>query len=334
MLLEGRSYQDAFDFLSSALVPPSHVKRQSLNLIRIEIEEAPVAPPAPQPSAASASKRPLPVKARESSSPGLTPGIEVFDEWAAVIRHQDELSKQKELNERAAQKERQRQYWLALEAQRRETNSRENLRVRKDTLDDQTLLHAELTTGEHTVQADRSQETAKRSRAAAIMAENAADRLRVQELAREAERSENARVLARYHEQQDDEIRKQEETKAAKQQVATALQGSYAAQGELQQRQKRKEREEQLHLSEKWAEVEATTEKQRQRYFDHIREIQKKTEKKEELFKNYVGDRRKELLQQDESRQVRAFAEQEAKEEQKRAQQREDRLRVKRTRYE
>jgi hypothetical protein len=193
--------------------------------------------------------------------------LEIFDEWAAVLRHKDEMAKIDEMKEKEAQKERQRKYWEALEEQRKELKTKALQSNEENRFREQEALKQQIDFGKNNAELAQAKEQEKKVKAMELMLENFREKQKAKEDIKEQEKNENKAIQEHLRNLQDREMERVEQEKNAKLRLASALKQSYTVQEQLKMQEKYKEKELDKLFTAKQEEVAVTVEKDRQRVF-------------------------------------------------------------------
>lgn len=189
----------------------------------------------------------------------------MFDEWAAVLRHQDEVSRAAEEREREIQRERQQGYRRELEAQKAELDARIKRSQEAGTLEEREAVQMQADFIKKNVETEKLEQMEKRAQTGAMMRENLAERQRAEQVAKEREYRENRLILedaARLAEEEQRKLRIQGEMKAR---VTNALRESYAIQESMKRQQDMREKEIDRAFLAKEEQCSAENERNRQR---------------------------------------------------------------------
>ena len=187
-------------------------------------------------------KRLYPLKPKERN-PYVTYLIGVFDEWAAVAQHMDEVNKETENRERLLMRERQVMYRQELEDQRKEIATRVKMGNNMTTEGEKASMQKQLDFAKAVAEKDVLKAHEKKTRAVNIMGENIKAKRKVIDEAKAQEERENSVVVENLRKIEQEERVKVELEKQKKITLASALQVSYTVQEDLRKQQKDREKE-------------------------------------------------------------------------------------------
>ncbi len=214
----------------------------------------------------SPEKRSMPVKPKESIHPPIIPPpLEVYDEWAAVLRHQDEVSLAAEERERQLQKERQRLYSQQLAAQKAELDSRMRRNTEVGSVEDREAVQLQTDFVKQKAELEKLQSAEKRAKAESIMQENLVEKRRATMAVKELEKQDNMMVLEQIKRINEEGEQKVRDEKDVKVRVVNALRESYEIQEEMKRRQRMQTKELDKVFLKKEEELSQENERNRQR---------------------------------------------------------------------
>lgn len=211
----------------------------------------------------SAKKRYYPIKPKESKI--MSSFIEVFDEWAAVAQHLDEVNKVADCRERQLIKQRQEKYRQELEKQTRELCNRNYAAKNALSAEDRELLRQQQSILKGSANEEVAEEQRKKELAAKIMDENVMWKQRAVEAMREVKRREDLEALEVSKKLQEEERAQIEALKRERVKIANALNESYTIQEEMKKREQERAKEMDRKYSEMHREKLSRDEEYRQR---------------------------------------------------------------------
>lgn len=232
--------------------------------------------------------------------------IEVVDEWAAVLRHQDEVSKETESREKEQQREKQKHYREELAKQRAEAESKNRLEKQQRELEELSALEFSSGFLKISSEAERLRDAERKAVASQLVEESIKEKRRVKQLEKERDLRENQAIMDAMRQRSYEEQLKKQEEQNMKQLQQEELRRTY----ELQEQMKQKNRQEEktrdaIYLSEE-QQQEAKRERDRQRYFAVLREKQRLADGREKLYLNYSPAKLQDLQRQDEISHLKA----------------------------
>eukprot|EP00831_Metopus_contortus_P011633 TRINITY_DN14634_c0_g1_i2.p1 TRINITY_DN14634_c0_g1~~TRINITY_DN14634_c0_g1_i2.p1 ORF type:complete len:593 (-),score=113.44 TRINITY_DN14634_c0_g1_i2:147-1925(-) len=249
-------------------------------------------------------KRLYPVKPKER----------VFDEWAAVLQHQDEANREAANTEKLMLRERQQVYRMELESQLISAKERARLGIEKDRkLDRKSMLEQQDLT-EANEKRGLLQEQEKKTKAQALMEENLRLKQRSMAMSKLQEEDENHSYIESLKRAQIEEQKRTEQEILNKQRMTKALQESYDLYENLKRQERQKEKDVSRLYDISHRERLLREEHERQRFFDHLKEKQLHNDEKAKLYKYFIQEKREDQLREDEKAQFRAMQERLAKE--------------------
>jgi len=238
----------------------------------------------------SPERRKLPVRPKER----------VIDEWAAVLRHQDEVNEEAESRKKMQQREKQRLYREELAQQRLEIESKNRLCKQQQELEEKSALDFNSGFLKRSCEIERQRELERKAMTLQIMEENLKEKRRIEQLEKERSLRENQLIMnAMRQGEYEKEIRAQQE-QSIKQIQREELKRTYELQEQMKQRYKEEEKTlNKIYFNEE-QELELKKEKDRQKYFEILKKKQKITDERERMYKNYSPVKLADLERQDE----------------------------------
>ena len=226
--------------------------------------------------------------------------IDIVDEWAAVLKHQDEVSKEAEYKEKILQKEQQRSYCKELQKQRHDLEAKNKLIKEQQIKADLKMLKEQNGMLKQNFINQETKEMEKRSIAVKIMRENIEKKRRAEELEKDIRKNEEMEIINAIKQSDYESDLRECYRKNTKLASMNSLKQSYDLQEELKRKERIQERERDKIYLEKEIELRMKDERDRQRYFDVLKEKQRIANQRENFFKNYANVPLKDLEQRDE----------------------------------
>lgn len=191
--------------------------------------------------------------------------IEVFDEWAAVAQHLDEVNRMVDIKEREMLRARQNAYRQELESQTREMQDRLKASKQANSEAERLLLSQQIGSfkkmGDGEVQKERNKKAVEKG----IMNENLILKNRTKQEMKEAERREELAVMEGIRRTQEEERQKAEDERRSRAKVADALKMSHDLQESMKKQEKCRQKELDKMYCEQQKEQLMKDEQQRQR---------------------------------------------------------------------
>ncbi len=189
----------------------------------------------------------------------------MFDEWAAVAHHLDEVNHESELRERQLMRERQLQYREELEDQRREIAERMRQGHSAVSEKDKEAAKKQQNLLREAAERDAAKEQEKRAQAVTIMGENLRNKQRAVEETRTVERREVAVMNEELRRTEVEEHEREEYEKANRCKIANALKQSYNVQEGIRRQQLAKQKNLDRAYNEMYGQKLSEDDKQRQK---------------------------------------------------------------------
>ena len=182
-----------------------------------------------------------------------------------MVRHQDEVSQEAELQEKMWQKEQQKAYLQDLDQQRREIQMRSRQSLEDGSLDDKVAVAIQKEMATEAAAREKKRVEDKKSRALNLMEENMREKQKADQELREQTAQEHQLVHTTLRRMQEEDEKKAAAERNVKTKLVNSLQESYAVQTSLAKRQRERERELDKLFTAQQIERTAENEKNRQK---------------------------------------------------------------------
>jgi hypothetical protein len=248
LLAQGQSIEQIIDYIAGVLNKTVQNSQQKPHLVGNATPAIPEGQHDPQQKAEgrenaplSSGKRSLPLRPKDSNV--LLIGVDVYDEWAAVLRHQDEVTRESERLEKARQKELQKAYLQELDQQRREIHNRSQQRQENGSIDDKVAVALQKEMANEAAVREQKRIQEKKALAQSLVEQNIKEKQKVQQEHREQLNQEHTLIQSTLRRMQEEDEKKAAAERNAKARLISSLQESYAVQASMAKRQKERERE-------------------------------------------------------------------------------------------
>lgn len=191
--------------------------------------------------------------------------VEVFDEWAAVALHFDEVNKMVDVKERELLRAKQNVYRQELERQKREVQNRLSARKQAERDEEKLSLERQIGSIRELQSGEASNESQKKAVAMRLAEENTRLRNMVVEQNKEVERRENLEMVESMKQVQKQEQIQHELERQNRMRIANALKASYDVQENLKRQEQEKLKELDKEYCERYKEKLSKDEQHRQR---------------------------------------------------------------------